>query len=275
MPQFKEMGFTFNGEESRDKGFYIVNVTDSDQHENEIGLKKSIQEVDNNNITKTFTGIKYNEFSFTIDVMKMEQRPSKSEEDAIIYRPLPMTEDDIQELNIWLMKPNDYKQFISDQNTGIIYYVIFTEMREKVIGRYNYVTLTMRLNGGFAYSTTQYDTVHYVRGEETIPIETASTVDEYIYPDIEITMTGGTEVKIRNDNLNEEMILTGLVDGYTYICYNEGIKHIKCVEDEKANLRKNFNKVWLRLDGYAYNTLTVTGNCDIKIYFQNRLAIQH
>ena len=53
MPQFKEMGFTFNGEESRDKGFYIVNVTDSDQHENEIGLKKSIQEVDNNNITKT------------------------------------------------------------------------------------------------------------------------------------------------------------------------------------------------------------------------------
>ena len=173
------------------------------------------------------------------------------------------------------MKPNDYKQFISDQNTGVIYYVIFTEMREKVIGRYKYVTLTMRLNGGFAYSTTQYDTVYHVRGEETIPIETASTVDEYIYPDIEITMTGGTEVKIRNDNLNEEMILTDLVDGYTYICYNEGIKHIKCVEDEKANLRKGFNKVWLRLDGYAYNMLTITGNCDIKIYFQNRLAIQH
>ena len=57
MPQFKEMGFTFNGEESRDKGFFIVNVTNSDQHENEIGLKKSIQEVDNNNITKTFTSL--------------------------------------------------------------------------------------------------------------------------------------------------------------------------------------------------------------------------
>ena len=273
MPQFKEMGFTFNNEDSRDKGYYIVHVELPDKTENEMGLKKSIQEVDNEGITKTLTGVKYDEFTFTIDVMKMEQR--KSETDTILYKPLVMEESDFIELNRWLMKPTDYKQFISEQNSGVIYYVMFTEMKEKTIGRYNYVTLTMRLNGGFAYSTTQYDMVHKVRGTETIPIETASTVDEFIYPDIEITMTGGTEVRIRNDNLNEEMVLTGLTNGYTYICYNEGIKHIKCVENEKENMRKKFNKVWLRLDGYAYNMITVTGNCDIKIYFQNRLAIQH
>lgn len=273
MPQFKEMGFTFNNEDSRDKGYYIVHVELPDKTENEMGLKKSIQEVDNEGITKTLTGVKYGEFTFTIDVMKMEQR--KSETDTIIYKPLVMEESDFIELNRWLMKPTDYKQFISEQNSGIIYYVMFTEMKEKTIGRYNYVTLTMRLNGGFAYSATQYDVVHQVRGTETIPIETASTVDEFIYPDIEVTMTDGTEVRIRNDNLNEEMVLTGLTNGYTYICYNEGIKHIKCVENEKENMRKKFNKVWLRLDGYAYNMITVTGNCDIKIYFQNRLAIQH
>lgn len=273
MPQFKEMGFTFNQVESRDNNYYIVNVSDSEDHENEIGLKKSIQEVDNENITKTFTGIKYNEFSFTIDIMKMEQR--KSEKDAIIYKPLPMSETDIRFLNQWLMKPTDYKQFISEQNPDVIYYVIFTDMKEKVVGKYNYVTLTMRLNGGFAYSTTQYDEIYHVRGTATIPIETASTVDEYIYPDIEITMVGGTKVSIKNDNLKEEMVLNNLVDGYTYICYNEGIKHIKCKENDKMNMRKNFNKVWLRLEGYAHNTIIVTGNCDIKIYFQNRLAIQH
>lgn len=273
MPQFKEMGFTFNNEDSRDKGYYIVNVDLPNKTENEMGLKKSIQEVDNEGITKTLIGVKYNEFTFTIDVMKMEQR--KNATDSIIYKPLVMEESDFVELNRWLMKPTDYKQFISEQNNGVIYYVMFTEMKEKTIGTYNYVTLTMRLNGGFAYSATQYDIIHKIRGTETILIETASTVDEFIYPDIEITMTGGTEVRIRNDNLNEEMVLTGLINGHTYICYNEGIKHIKCVENEKENMRKKFNKVWLRLDGYAYNMITVTGNCDIKIYFQNRLAIQH
>ena len=68
--------------------------------------------------------------------------------------------------------------------------------------------------------------------------------------------------------------LTAIAQDYRTLC-NEGIKHIKCVENEKENMRKKFNKVWLRLDGYAYNMITVTGNCDIKIYFQNRLAIQH
>lgn len=273
MPQFKEMGFTFNGVDSRDRGYYIVNMSGSDEQENEIGLKKSIQEVDNNGITKSFTGVKYTEFTFSIDIMKMEQRTSAK--DAILYRPVVMNESDIAYLNRWLMKPTDYKQFISEQNSDIIYYVMFIDMKETIIGKYNYVTVTMRLNGGFAYSTTQYDMIHRVRGTETIPIETFSTVDEYIYPDIEITMVGGTQVTIRNDNLNEEMVLTNLTDGYTYICYNEGMKFIKCVQDEKVNMRNKFNKVWLRLDGYEYNMITVEGNCDIKIYFQNRLAIQH
>lgn len=269
MAQFQNMGFTFDGQAGGD--YRIVNMQDS--RENEMGLKKSIQEVDNENVTKTFTGIKYEEFTFTIDIMKMEQRMSAT--DTVIYRPIKMNEADFNYLNRWLMRPTDYRQFTSDQNQDIIYYVIFTDMKETIVGNYNYVTLTMRLNAGFAYSTVQYDEFQEISGTKTITINTASTVDEYIYPDIEIVMQGGTSVSIKNERLNETMELTGLTNGYTYICYNEGMKYIKCVNDEKTNMRKKFNKVWLRLDGYAENELTITGNCKIKIYFQNKLAIQH
>ena len=269
MAQFQDMSFTFNGQSS--DNYRIVNVQNT--RENELGLKKSIQEVDNDNVTKTFTGIKYEEFSFTIDIMKMEQTTSAT--DTVMYKPIKMDKADFNYLNRWLMRPKDYRQFISEQDPDIIYYVIFTDMRETQIGNYNYVTLTMRLNAGFAYSTVQYDEFNDVNGSKTITLKTHSTVDEYIYPDIEIVMQGGTSVSIKNNTLNETMSLTQLTDGYTYICYNEDMKYIKCVDDETVNMRNKFNKVWLRLNGYGEDSITITGNCKIKIYFQNKLAIQH
>lgn len=269
MAQFQNLSFTFNGVESGD--YCIVNMQNSST--NTLGLRKSIQEVDNNNTTKTFTGIKYEEFSFDIDIMKINKKTNKT--GSITYTPIRMDKEDYNYLNRWLMRPTDYKQFISEQDPDIIYYVIFTDMQETVIGSYNYVTLTMRLNAGFAYSTVQYDEFNDVKGSKTITLETHSTVDEYIYPDIEIIMEGGTSVSIKNNTLNETMTLTGLTDGYRYICYNEDMKYIKCVEDETVNMRTKFNKVWLRLNGYGTNSITIEGDCKIKIYFQNKLAIQH
>ena len=289
MPQFRETGFTFNGKSAEDYGYYIVNVEDS--KENEVGLKKLIQEVDNDGFAKTFTGIKYGEFTFTIELMKMEQKMSAT--DSILLRPVRMEESDFNFINNWLMKPKEYKQFISHQNKDIIYYAMFTDMREMIIGNYNYITLTMRLNGGCAYSTIIENTFKVkgtmtVHGEEYdsngnvigTGVVTKSTVDEYIYPDIEIKVNSGSTVTIRHDDLLEEMSFTGLTPGYTYICYNEGIKHFKVLDKNgnqvNVNMRPLFNKTWLRLNGYGSNNLTITaGNCDIKIYFQNRIAIQH
>ena len=62
MPQFKEFGFTFDGIQSSDLGYYIVNATDS--NDNILGLKKSINEEDIKQSTKAFYGIALEEFEF-------------------------------------------------------------------------------------------------------------------------------------------------------------------------------------------------------------------
>ena len=53
MPQFKEFGFSFDGIQSSDLGYYIVNATDS--NDNILGLKKSI-----NDLSEKLTTLKGN-----------------------------------------------------------------------------------------------------------------------------------------------------------------------------------------------------------------------
>ena len=102
--------------------------------------------------------------------------------DSILLRPVRMEESDFNFINNWLMKPKEYKQFISHQNKDIIYYAMFTDMRETIIGSYNYITLTMRLNSGCAYSTVIENTFRVkgtmvIHGEE---YDTNGNVVEYL-----------------------------------------------------------------------------------------------
>lgn len=176
MPQFMSLGFTFNGIASADVGYYIVNMDSSGT--NALGLSKSIEEEDNNLSTKTFYGVKLDEFTFKIDIVKMPIHHTH-------YKILEITEEDINFLNRWLIQPREYKIFSSDQNRDIFYYAMFTDMNETRIGSYSYITLSMRLNAGFAYSSTIHHPLS-IGSYYDLSIETKSNVDDYIYPDIEL-----------------------------------------------------------------------------------------
>ena len=267
MPQFKELGFTFNNIQSSDLGYYIVNASDS--NDNLLGLKKTIKEEDNNQSTKAFYGISLEEFEFEIDICKSKPNYEVSELEKI-------AEDDLRFLNKWLIMPREYKIFSSDQNRDIYYYVMFTGIQEKDFGTVNYVTLTMRLNAGFSYSAVMHHQ-YTVTGSKTFDILTKSNVDEFIYPDISISVLGsGAEtIRITNNSIGETMELKDLPSGYRFECYSEDMKLIKCLDDEMMNMRPRFNKVWLRVMGDSVNNITVEGNCKIDIYFQNKIAIQH
>lgn len=267
MPQFKEFGFAFDGIQSSDLGYYIVNATDS--NDNILGLKKSINEEDIKQTTKAFYGISLEEFEFEIDICKAKPNYDLSEIKQI-------TEDDLRFLNKWLIMPREYKIFSSDQNRDIYYYAMFTGVKEKDFGNVNYLTLTMRLNAGFSYSAVMHHQ-YVVEGSKTLNISSKSNVDEYIYPDVSIKTKGGVNQTIRiiNNTLGEVMELTDLPSSRTFICYSEDMKHIKCVEDTNMNMRPHFNKTWLRILGDSTNSITVEGNCEIDIYFQNKIAIQH
>ena len=184
MPQFKELGFTFNNIRSSDLGYYIVNATDS--NDNLLGLKKTIKEEDNNQSTKAFYGISLEEFEFEIDICKSKPNYEVGELEKI-------TENDLRFLNKWLIMPREYKVFSSDQNRDIYYYAMFTGVQEKDFGTVNYLTLTMRLNAGFSYSAVMHHQ-YTVTGSKTFDILTKSNVDEYIYPDITIKTMGNVLV---------------------------------------------------------------------------------
>lgn len=267
MPQFKEFGFTFDGIQSSDLGYYIVNATDS--NDNILGLKKSINEEDIKQSTKAFYGIALEEFEFEIDICKANPSYDLSEIKQI-------TEDDLRFLNKWLIMPREYKVFSSDQNRDIYYYAMFTGIKEKDFGNVNYLTLTMRLNAGFSYSAVMHHQ-HVVTGDKTFDISTKSNVDDYIYPDIDIKTTGGVNQTLRiiNETLGETMEFWNIPSGVTLKCYNEDMKYIKCVEQPTLNMRPLFNAQWLRVMGDSVNTIRVEGNCEIDIYFQNKIAIQH
>lgn len=266
MPQFLNLGFTFDGISGEDVGYYIVNASSSS--DNDMGLKKEIQEEDNNLTTKTFLGIKLSSFTFTIDIVKM---PPHHRE----YTILEITEKDINFLNNWLLKPNDYRVFSSDQNRDVFYYAMFTDMKETRIGLKSYLTLTMRLNSGFAYSSVIHHKYSVENGLYTSTISTKSTVDDYIYPDIYLEVLKDTDtITITNITIGESMTLTNIPKG-KYICYNEDMKHIDCISGSVTNLRPYFNNVWLRLLGNGVNHIMIEGTCEIDIYFQNKIAIQH
>lgn len=267
MPQFKGLGFTFNGIQSSDLGYYIVNATDS--NDNMLGLNKTINEEDIKQSTKAFYGITLEEFEFQIDICKANPNYDIDEIKQI-------TEEDMRFLNKWLIMPREYKIFSSDQNRDIYYYAIFTSVQEKDFGRVNYLTLTMRLNAGFSYSSVMHH-LYTVSTNKTFSILTKSNVDEYIYPDITIKTKGGKSqtIRITNNSLGETMELKDLPSDYTFECYNEDMKLIKCIQDSNMNMRTRFNKQWLRLLGDSTNSITVEGNCEIDIYFQNKVAIQH
>ena len=266
MAQFMNLGFSFDGLSGADLGYYIVNM---DSGSNRLGLSKQIEEEDNNHSTKTFYGVKLGEFTFTINIVKMPPNHSS-------YTILEMTEDDINFINNWLLKPKTYKVFSSDQNRDIYYYAMFTDMDETRIGTKGYLTLTMRLNAGFAYSSVIHHENVITSGElRDIQIATKSSVDEFVYPDINLIIEKeNSNITIINETIGESMELTNLPIG-TYICYNEDMKHIDCIENPTLNMRLHFNGEWLRLLGNSVNNISVIGDCKIDIYFQNKIAIQH
>lgn len=264
MAQFRNVGFTFDGINAEDLGYYIVSL--DSKNSSVLGTNRTIKEEDTNNFAKSFQGVKYNDFTFEITITKANKNKT-----------LPITEEDIFFLNNWLMKPEDYRIFISHQNRDILYYALFTEMSDvRFAQRTGYVTLKMRLSSGCSYSTVahhQYTIEHY----KTIEIYNKSNVGEYIYPDVNFITnhaSGTAKVKIENQTLGEVMGFTSLPSGIEVMCYNEGLKQVVCVSDETINLRPNFNKQWLRL-AYGRNVIKVTGNCTIDIFFQNKIAIQN
>lgn len=264
MAQFKNIGFTFDGVSGEDLGYFIVN-TGSDSGA-VMGTSRTIQEEETNNFAKSFQGVKYNAHTFEITIAKVKKNGDAS----------PITEEDVFFLNNWLLKPNDYRIFISHQNRDVLYYVIFTEATDYLNGRrQGYIKLKMRLSSGCSYSTVAHH-AHKVAPNHTIEIYNKSNVEDYVYPDVNFItrFESNNGIRIINQTLGETMEFWNLPPNHEFMCYNEGLKQVVCVTNGGLNLQPLFNKKWLRL-AYGRNVIRIEGTCDIDIFFQNKIAIQN
>lgn len=261
MAQFRNIGFTFDGINAEELGYYIVSLDDKDT--SVLGTNRTVREEDSNNFAKSFQGVKYNELTFEINIVKVANQ-----------KMLPITEEDIFFLNKWLMSPEEYKIFISHQNRDILYYVLFTEMSDvRYAKRTGYITLKMRLSSGCSYSTIAHHR-GVIADTKTFEIYNKSNVEEYAYPDVWFYKEGTGDIVITNETLGEEMKFIGVPSGTTVSCYNEGLKQVVCDNDPSLNIQPMFNKKWLRL-AYGRNVITVRGQCEIDIFFQNKIAFQN
>lgn len=261
MAQFKNVGFTFDGINAEDLGYYIVS-TDSELSAI-IGTNRTIQEEESNNFAPSYQGVKYNVMTFDITIAKVR--------DGNL---VPITEDDIYYLNNWLLKPEEYKIFISHQNRDILYYVMFTEASNYMnSARQGYINLTMRFASGCSYSTIAHHQ-YVVSGTKTFEVFNKSNVEQYVHPDVFFKTTLQGNFSVRNDTLGIEMAFTDVPSNTSVRCYNEGLKQIVCESDPGLNLRPKFNKTWIRL-AYGRNVITVKGNCTVDLHFQNKIAIQN
>ena len=264
MAQFRNIGFTFDGVNAEDLGYYIVSLDSTNS--SVLGTSRSIIEEETNNFAKSFQGVKYNEFSFEITITK--SNGSKF---------LPFTEEDIFFLNNWLMKPEDYRIFISHQNRDILYYVLFTDMSDvRFEDETGYITLKMRLSSGCSYSTVAHHNYH-VFDTYTTEIYNKSNVQDYVYPDINFITKFHPKkgnIKIINETLGETMEFTDLPTECEFMCYNEGLRQVVSLTDKDLNVQPLFNKKWLRL-AYGRNVIRIEGQCQMDIFFQNKIAIQN
>lgn len=264
MSQFKNIGFTFDGINGEDLGYYIVST--SNKGNAYMGVTKKIQEEKTSNFAPSFQGIEYDAITFEITIAKINKHGNC----------VPISEEDVFFLNNWLLKPNDYKIFISHQNRDILYYAMFTQANSTLNGtREGFVNLTMRLASGCSYSTVAHHN-YQVTDSYTTEIYNKSNVEDYVYPDINFITkfhpkTGN--IKIINETLGEAMEFTDLPTECEFMCYNEGLRQVVSLTDKNLNVQPLFNKKWLRL-AYGRNVIRIEGQCHMDIFFQNKIAIQ-
>lgn len=262
MGQFKNIGFTFDGISGEDLGYYIVST--SKNGEAYMGVTKKIKEEESSNFAPSFQGVTYDVITFDLTIAKVNKYGDS----------VPLSEEDIFFLNNWLLKPEDYRIFISHQNRDILYYAMFTQASNFLNGaREGYINLTMRLASGCSYSTVAHHRA-MVKDGYIIEIYNKSNVEQYVYPDVWFYKDTKGNLSITNTTIGEEMKFTDIPQGTTVSCYNEGLKQIVCDNNPEFNLRPHFNKQWLRL-AYGRNVIKIDGECEIDIFFQNKIAIQN
>lgn len=259
--QFRSTNFMFDGKNSRDRNLKIVDI-DGKNEDIIFGVEQNINEDDSVGDIPLFLGVKRSIPTIPITIMKMNN----------FNRPIPYSKGELEEICRWLFQ-KEYKPFISYDNAGIVYYVIFTKGNNfETSAKEGYLNLEMRLNAPHGYSNPLIST-YRVKGEKQIKLYNNSNLDDIVYPDIEFELLNNTtSLEIRNESIGQSIIFNDLEPNEHIFVYNDMLKDVVSMTDKNRNIFNKFNKEWLKLR-YGKNRIKIIGECKIKFINQYPIAL--
>lgn len=264
MPQLRTDDFTFGGESLSSYGFRVVNPQ-SNENTRIIGLSRSISKSEN--ILGQYNIDKITQTTPTLDIYI-----SKLDEGG---NPQPISTEDIENINLWLFSPVNYKELIAtDENKDIVYFGIFVEATQYYFdNNVGYIHLQFELDSNHAYGTVE-KTTKTVDQEVEFYIDLIDSVAEYYTPDVEFNVAQGTSFSIANLTLGETMEFKELDSkSRKGKVYGEGCWFMISDTDSTVNMRAKSNKTFLRLKR-GRNKIKITGNGTFSILVQPKIALQ-
>ena len=256
--QLKGNTISFNGINSSRYGLYLCSVGGGGE-ERDFGVTRSI-EAENGTI-KAIT-----EDTKTIEIQLVKLS-------STTYDPIPMSEEDLEEISHWLFSPEEYKPLMVDHQARVYYGVFVGGSIWQNGAKHGYLTLQFQLDSNHAYGVLQNND-YRVNGTREVKVTSRHNIGKYNEIDIEIELANGqNSITIENLTTGQRLEIRNLPsDVHHILIQNERLKHIKDVDNPSRNMRPYFNKVFIHLT-YGVNNIRITGVGKVRFISQAKLTL--
>ena len=267
--------FEYDGKSSEDFG--VTMCTSGPIDNVPLGLTREAIKGENTNHrpVANFYGIKYSDvLSFEITITKLN--------DGVFSR------NEVREINTWLTSPRSPSVLsINDDEFDLVdYYGLFTGVENTYASGIAMLTYTFQTNAPDAWSKIQKFDFECTGDTEVKCINDTDEIYDYVYPDLTITSTSGSEISIINKSelsMDEKKMSFTFPDGITTIYidtkfhkvyYIVGGKQIMLTFDQLGINTEEIDKsgilslYWLRLVP-GKNVINIKGNCTLTISYRS------
>lgn len=251
---FKALDFTYDGKSSTDYGLVLASLSKSGTEENSIGVPFLIEEAKNRRNPKPyFYGVEVTpKLSFVVEMFYISPDPNKPE----------LTRQTIGSMIKWLLK-KEYKEFkvIDEDYSNIVYNCIFTEPQQIQYSNGTY-GLKMTAVCDRPYGYRKQIISKNVVGTTTFSMSNYGFDNDFIYPEVEITMgAGGGNIEIiNNSDGGNNFKFTGLAGGE--VVYVDNTRQ-EILSGNSLNRNSNFNFKWFRIAPQYTNSITINGTATV------------
>lgn len=250
---FKVVDFQYDGKSSTDFSLKLVNFSGGGMNTDSTGISYEIEDQKIKRIDKSFFyGVEATpKLSFKVQIAYI---PSDNSQELI-------TPQSMGAIVKWLCQ-GEYKELkvIDTDYTNIIYNCMLQNPKKIEIGNIPY-GLEFDVTCDRPYAIHRQTITKTVNGTTTFPIRNIGFSNNYIYPEVEFTLTGvSTGITIINNTDSRTFAFSGLNTNETVYVNNQRQEIISSLG---LNRNPNFNFNWFRIKKDYNNSITINGTATV------------